>query len=923
VSQRDEHGCCGEQSAEASPVDNPPGLPALRWRIGTQPTFFARMSARLTTQTLPDGPHAGSRPLRVLTARDTSDPTVALLDAFACTGDVLTFYHERIANECYLGTATERRSVLELARAIGYELDPGVAARAYLAFTLDDAPSSPLEVALPKGLPVMSIPGPDEVPQVFETEEPLTAHQSWNALEAARELPQRLQSPRRVVWLAGVGTGLRPGDRLLFINRDWSATPAAKPLPRLRDRLVRERPRIIEVRRPVRGVRGGLLAPRLEGALLEAAQPAPAAAAAKASVHALRRAASVDPLPALGVTRVELDAALSGLSDDAEDPIEVYVLRKSARLYGASAQPWAMLDPATRSRILEARDGEASYDDWPAIVDFESQDAGALDLEREVEGLAAGHRVVVLSPRLPADGHVDEVKALSVVSRDDLGFAATVSRLDLTGEIDEDDLDLRAMLVLFGAELLPTAGEPLEDEGLPRPVTGAELTSGLLLPVAAPPLAEGRKVHLTATTTDGEAEASFLLTIARIDPADGGLLRVRFEHPLPDDLLLDRTTLRLNANVALATHGETVEHEVLGSGDGRLPGQRFKLKKKGHTFVPDDSIEGRAPTLEVRVEGVRWQQVDALHGQAPAARVYTLRTQDDGSVQVGFGDGVRGARLPTGQENVVARYRAGIGLVGEVASRSLALLKKKPLGVRSVVNPEPAFGAEDPETRDAARAAAPASVRASSRVVSVRDYEDFALSYPGIGKASAVRLWDGRREIVHLTIGTASGGAVTRELEQQLKKALRLASDPTLRSIEVRGQELVWFASWLEVAAAAEPELVLQAVERKLEAAFAERAFAQPVLASELIALAHEVEGVVSVALRALVRLPADTSAAEREGQALADHAAAGERPAAPAPERLLAERARRDPSSVGVTQPAQLLLPHPIWGFILTEGVA
>ncbi len=36
----------------------------------------------------------------------------------AALADVLTFYQERIANEGYLRTATERRSILELAREI-------------------------------------------------------------------------------------------------------------------------------------------------------------------------------------------------------------------------------------------------------------------------------------------------------------------------------------------------------------------------------------------------------------------------------------------------------------------------------------------------------------------------------------------------------------------------------------------------------------------------------------------------------------------------------------------------------------------------------------------------------------------------------------------------------------------------------------
>src|SRR5260370_37310367 len=61
-------------------------------------------------------------PLKQLTTRDPSDPSIALLDAFAVVADVLTFYQERIANEGYLPTAIERRSIQELGNLIGYRL---------------------------------------------------------------------------------------------------------------------------------------------------------------------------------------------------------------------------------------------------------------------------------------------------------------------------------------------------------------------------------------------------------------------------------------------------------------------------------------------------------------------------------------------------------------------------------------------------------------------------------------------------------------------------------------------------------------------------------------------------------------------------------------------------------------------------------
>ena len=78
---------------------------------------------------------------------DDDDPAIATLDGWATVLDVLSFYQERIANEGYLRTATERRSILEMARSIGYELRPGVAAGTFLAFTLETAQGAPLSAS--------------------------------------------------------------------------------------------------------------------------------------------------------------------------------------------------------------------------------------------------------------------------------------------------------------------------------------------------------------------------------------------------------------------------------------------------------------------------------------------------------------------------------------------------------------------------------------------------------------------------------------------------------------------------------------------------------------------------------------------------------------------------------------------------------
>src|SRR5580704_7647514 len=141
-------GCCeGIQVVTPLLVENRPGLPALSYRAGTHGTFLETMIARLSSADFPA--------LAGLKTRDPGDPAIALLDSWATVADILTFYQERIANEGYLRTATERRSILELARLIDYKLRPGVAASVYLAYTLSEdnstTPPTPTATTIPKG----------------------------------------------------------------------------------------------------------------------------------------------------------------------------------------------------------------------------------------------------------------------------------------------------------------------------------------------------------------------------------------------------------------------------------------------------------------------------------------------------------------------------------------------------------------------------------------------------------------------------------------------------------------------------------------------------------------------------------------------------------------------------------------------------
>src|SRR5580692_7075590 len=128
-------GCCeGITAHTPQPITNRPRLPAIAYRVGLQPEFKASMLAALSDSQWPA--------LSGLRTRSNTDFSIALLDAWATVSDILSFYQERIANELYLRTAVDQRSVFELAALVGYKPAPGASASVYIAFTLNSASGS-------------------------------------------------------------------------------------------------------------------------------------------------------------------------------------------------------------------------------------------------------------------------------------------------------------------------------------------------------------------------------------------------------------------------------------------------------------------------------------------------------------------------------------------------------------------------------------------------------------------------------------------------------------------------------------------------------------------------------------------------------------------------------------------------------------
>lgn len=865
-------GCCAGAAERTTDLVNAPGQRAVRYRTGTASSFLANM------QTAAEAPKVlpALRTLRALRARMVADPAVALMDAWSLTLDVLSFYNERVANEGYLRTATEQISLVELARTVGYERGPGRSAEVLLAFTIDDGGSLPPVVTVPMSTQVASLPGPGEVPQTFETNASLDARVAWNSIAAETAVAGGPDEGDVAIYLPGTVTDVRPGDVLLFVGRAsalgttsglWTTRHVSHLVPL-----------------PYAGV-----------TLVSWSDPLPHAMPdpEDISVHVFRQRASL-----FGYNAPDWNTMSSEIQGN--------FLRPPTHALATVAG-----DSIVVGRIPEKRVQE----DWPGF-EAVSPAAKALDLDAAYPKLAAGSWLVVEAPTgLPQLFRVTDVRPFGQTR---FGLSQRTTRVVLDRTIPAElNGTRRSALVLTQSEQLTLGSVPLTDpvqgdtvelsEAVPAPRPGRDViitgrsprlrvAEGVFDQVLQRPSGTTRALHpgdvLTVTAPfDQHANGSRTWPVVTID-GDAGRLTAPAGalDPLPADpaqpILVeaariaeqtaasvadrsatrrlelagklagcfDRRTLRVLANVVGATHGET-RREVLGSGDATMPFQRFVLAQEPLTYAPGPGVSGVVSSLVTVVDDVRWMEVTSFDAAGAADRVYTVRTDDSGKVTVRFGDGVNGARLPTGEQNVSATYRVGIGRTGRLDGGRLTLLLTRPLGVRSVTNPLPTGLAADPDDPEMLRRNAPTAALAIDRVVSVTDYEDFARQRPGIAKVTARSLRRHGVAVVHISVAGDDGQAVDDATCAQLATALKAVGDPHL-AISVDQIDIVTFDVAVDLVV--DPARVSGSVKGAVRSAlltafgFEHRALSQPVAASEVMALAQGVEGVVAANVRKL-----------------------------------------------------------------------
>lgn len=310
--------------------------------------------------------------------------------------------------------------------------------------------------------------------------------------------------------------------------------------------------------------------------------------------------------------------------------------------------------------------------------------------------------------------------------------------------------------------------------------------------------------------------------------------------------------LNIFFNLLTVSRGQTVPTEVLGSGNASFANQEFVLKKSPLTYLLDpapSSGKDYKSTLRIWVNDIEWQEVPSFYGQPANAHIFVAREDIDQKTHVLFGDGINGARLPTGIDNVVATYRYGSGKESPDAG-SLNVIAKPYPNLKAIRNPVQVGGGADPDPPDQIRRYAPQSVLTFDRAVSGDDYEVIAAQAPGVARARAYWTWDSdeQRSLVVIYVGDDIHAVTAANM------ALKNAADPN-RPVVVKQATAIPIR--LQLSVRIEPTYTPEPVLADIEAALLDVdtglfgsnnvQIGQSVYQSQIYAVCLQVPGVVAV----------------------------------------------------------------------------
>ncbi len=790
---------CG---APALVLDPPsPGETHLRRRIGEFNGFVSDLIATVERQTV-DGERLGSR---WDVAGDPAGLRLARLWGYVAEG--VAGYTELTAGEAYLPTAQDWTDLRRIAGLVGFKPRPPIAAQGFVVAELDKG----IDPLVPAGTRVQSPAIPGQAAQTFEVIADSQLHAEWDGLTATWVPQPAVPTDRTLRFLGDPGFGA--ADRVLFVNEQ-------EPPPLVTTDWI--------------GFWGYLV----DLWSFSWDYEVNAASATPLALAGVRGTVSE-----LGTTLVTFDRDLNKLLSTTTEPYAAYrVLATAANARQIQSVLQIPPSPATTEPV------SLSVQTTPPIAG----DGTWVILDRPLEDLSA-HKLVAIVDWVNGRCDVMEVASHAFVDWDvapgtptrvsKLTFNAGVGTLQNAGNnpVTVYVLDRRVVAQHYILPSAPPVG-PARLRLYPPPANvPAELAVGIA--------GEGGvdwQVYACAESADQETTGDDAPSGLVVDLTGGAPAALSVQAPASGNLL------RVH-------HGKTTA-AVLGSGDATQAGQRFTTPDAPIAYDLDDAGTP-VPSMLLRVGGVRWDEVPSLYGQG-GAEVFATRLGPDGSETLEFGDGLEGARLPTGRGNVASTYRVGGGSAGEVASGAIDTLLGSVRGVKKVRGAGPTEGGADQDQESSLRRLVPTRARAFGRVVSAEDLVDLGLGYPGVTHAAT---WNGAGPPgcacggsgLHLAFVRSGGSGSRPPLPAEIASLsgyLDACRDATVPLCVCAG---IVTRPQLTAALTVDPRLDPAAVAAAVTTALADpdgslgpdqRLLGQPLDRSDVFAVIHGVTGVVGVA---------------------------------------------------------------------------
>lgn len=686
-------------------ISNTPGLNSIQYRVGDFLTFRHQLLL----------PLAGEQELINWRPSAKGDLAVQMIEWWAYLADILTFYNERIANQSYLHTADMEVSVKRLIRILGYRPRPGIGAYGTVAALMSNPFPS---FTLPQGFPIQSKPGPGKQPQIFEVSAATSVSYPDVVNVDVVTTPASLSSAQSVL-LKGVITSIKANDELLLLENQWKGSNNYAVV-------------IVQSSQQEKDPRGNI---NTRVTFTPQSVPSNLPTDAIAANYRLMKSslsAHVWQYAAHGIAFTYSTAQVASSNISSTTLTTQVTSRRIIRRPPSGIQ----LDAITRQIkvgdpiLFEDLSGTST----PQLVDVTAYS----------EVIWYANPKNPTTPTIPPD---PDTKIPPIpITHTELSFTPALS-----GAWNES-----TTLIRYAWQ---DVGQLIESPSTTLSGTSTAVTA--VLPATFPTPTNGQPLSVMLEDANGNGTSAQ----GAIDSSSGQLDLTGLHIPASTGPLA--APLRVLFDLLSVTRGKTVPQEILGSGDATVAGQEFVLQNAPLTYLlSSTSTSGGnyTSTLKIMVNNIVWQEVPSFYNQPYNAQVFVTGEDENNMTHVQFGDGINGARLPSGVNNVVATYRYGSGADAPDAGQLTVLTQAWP-NLKAMRNPVAVGGGADPDPAKKIRQYAPQSVLTFGRAISADDYETIAAQAPGVARARAYYTWnaDQQRSLVTIYVGDTPSAVVAAQ----------------------------------------------------------------------------------------------------------------------------------------------------------------